>query len=44
VFLSEPRFQELPIIMETPKAGEQPHQIELALKLHERGMKARRRG
>jgi deoxyribonuclease-4 len=41
VFLSEPRFQELPIIMETPKAGEQPHQIDLALELHERGVKAR---
>jgi deoxyribonuclease-4 len=41
VFLSEPRFQELPIIMETPKAGEQPHQIDLALELHERGAKAR---
>ena len=41
VFLSEPRFQDLPFIMETPKAGEQPHQIDLALELHERGLKAR---
>jgi hypothetical protein len=29
------------MIMETPKAGEQPHQIELARQLHERGVKAR---
>jgi deoxyribonuclease-4 len=41
VFLSEPRFQDLPFIMETPKAGEQPLQIDLALELHERGLKAR---
>jgi deoxyribonuclease-4 len=41
VFLSEPRFQGLPLIMETPKAGEQPHQIELAVQLHERGVRAR---
>ena len=44
VYLSEPRFQDLPVIMETPKAGEQPHQIELAHELRERGLKARERG
>ncbi len=44
VFLSEPRFQDLPLIMETPKAGEQPHQIELAHELQARGLKRRKAG
>ena len=41
VFLSEPRFQDLPLVMETPNAGEQPEQITLARKLQRRGIKQR---
>jgi deoxyribonuclease-4 len=41
VYLSEPRFQDLPLIMETPKAEQQPEQLELCRALRERGLKAR---
>jgi deoxyribonuclease-4 len=41
VFLSEPRFQDLPVIMETPKADQQPEQIERCRTLRERGLAAR---
>jgi deoxyribonuclease IV len=44
VFLSEPRFETLPVILETPgpdKKGTPPEEIALARKLRERGLKAR---
>jgi deoxyribonuclease-4 len=41
VFLSEPRFRDLPVIMETPKSEEQPDQIKRCLQLRERGLAAR---
>jgi deoxyribonuclease-4 len=44
VFLSEPRFEDLPVILETPgpdKKGTPPEEIELARELRERGIKAR---
>jgi deoxyribonuclease-4 len=41
VFLSEPRFRDLPVIMETPKSEEQPDQIKRCLELRERGLAAR---
>jgi deoxyribonuclease-4 len=44
VFLSEPRFETLPVILETPgpdKKGTPPEEIELARTLRERGIKAR---
>jgi deoxyribonuclease-4 len=41
VYLSEPRFQDLPLIMETPKADQQPEQIKRCLELRERGLAAR---
>jgi deoxyribonuclease-4 len=41
VYLSEPRFQDLPLIMETPKADEQPEQITRCIELRERGLAAR---
>ena len=43
-FLSEPRFETLPVILETPgpdKKGTPPEEIALARKLRKRGMKAR---
>lgn len=41
VYLSEPRFQDLPVIMETPKAEEQPDQIKRCWALREQGLAAR---
>jgi deoxyribonuclease-4 len=44
VFLSEPRFETLPVILETPgpdKKGTPPEEIALARTLRERGLKAR---
>ncbi len=44
VFLSEPRFETLPVILETPgpdKKGTPPEEIALARKLRKRGLKAR---
>ncbi len=44
VFLSEPRFETLPVILETPgpdKKGTPPEEIALARKLRKRGIKAR---
>jgi deoxyribonuclease-4 len=41
VYLSEPRFQDLPVIMETPKADEQPEQMQRCQELRERGLAAR---
>jgi deoxyribonuclease-4 len=44
VFLSEPRFETLPVILETPgpdKKGTPPEEIALARKLRRRGLKAR---
>jgi deoxyribonuclease-4 len=45
IFLSEPRFQELPCVLETGRDGGAPAaaDVELALKLHKRGMASRRR-
>src|SRR5919198_3619689 len=46
VFLSEPRFDGLPCVMETPgpdKRGPTPKQVELAKKLRQRGLAKRRR-
>jgi deoxyribonuclease-4 len=45
VFLSEPRFETLPVILETPgpdKKGTPPEELALARSLRERGLKARR--
>jgi len=45
VFLSEPRFETLPVILETPgpdKKGTPPEEIALSRALRERGLKARR--
>jgi deoxyribonuclease-4 len=45
VFLSEPRFEALPVILETPgpdKKGTPPEEIALARELRERGLKRRR--
>jgi deoxyribonuclease-4 len=44
VFLSEPRFETLPVILETPgpdKKGTPPEELALARELRERGIKAR---
>jgi deoxyribonuclease-4 len=44
VFLSEPRFETLPVILETPgpeKKGTPPEEIALARKLRKRGLKQR---
>jgi deoxyribonuclease-4 len=44
VFLSEPRFDGLPVILETPgpdKKGTPPEELALAVRLRERGLKAR---
>jgi deoxyribonuclease-4 len=46
VFLSEPRFDGLPCVMETPgpdKRGPSPEQVELAKSLRKRGLARRRR-
>src|SRR3954453_17969643 len=46
VFLSEPRFDGLPCVMETPrpdKRGPTPQQVELAKDLRQRGLARRRR-
>ena len=43
-FLSEPRFETLPVVLETPgpdKKGTPPEEIALAAQLRERGLKAR---
>ncbi len=42
-FLSEPRFQDLPLVLETPKPERQPEEIARCVELRERGLKARRR-
>jgi deoxyribonuclease-4 len=45
VFLSEPRFETLPVILETPgpdKKGTPPEELALARALRERGIKSRR--
>jgi deoxyribonuclease-4 len=47
VFLSEPRFENLPLVLETPgpdKKGPEPEQIAYTRELRERGLKARRGG
>ena len=44
VFLSEPRFQDLPVILETPgpdKKGTPPEEIALCVQLREQGLAAR---
>jgi deoxyribonuclease-4 len=46
VFLSEPRFQDLPCVLETPgenRSGPTPEELALCGKLRERGLRARRR-
>jgi deoxyribonuclease-4 len=45
-FLGTPAFQELPCVLETPgekRAGPKREEVELAMKLHKRGVAARRR-
>ena len=44
MFLSEPRFEALPCVLETPgpDEGHAAEEIALARKLRERGLKARR--
>ncbi|HLM50139.1 MAG TPA: deoxyribonuclease IV [Solirubrobacteraceae bacterium] len=47
VFLSEPRFEDLPLVIETPGAsgrGPDADEVGLAWKLRERGLKAREKG
>jgi deoxyribonuclease-4 len=47
VFLSEPRFQDLPCVLETrgvDHSGPDRKQVERAMALRERGLAARRRG
>jgi len=44
VFLSEPRFESLPVVMETPgpdRRGPTPEEVAFAFRLRERGLKAR---
>ena len=46
MFLSEPRFDDLPCVMETPgpdKRGPTPEQVQLAKDLRRRGLAKRRR-
>jgi len=46
VFLSEPRFEDLPVILETPgpdKKGTPPEELALARELRERGIAARKK-
>lgn len=42
-FLSEPRFQDLPCVLETPQPERQAEEIALCMKLREKGRKARAR-
>jgi deoxyribonuclease-4 len=45
-FLSEPRFEDLPVVMETPgpdKRGTSAEEVALAFRLRRRGLRARRR-
>jgi deoxyribonuclease-4 len=43
VFLSEPRFQDLPCVLETPKPERQAEELALCTALREKGRKARAR-